>query len=664
MNILFSITALLTVFCTSVLLVYFLAIQTRIAQVVSLYLFSFANIILTITITGLLRMVNAPLITLSIHLMILLCVLFAWHRKLSRKTNTLKTFFQELGKNFKSLFKFKELIPLLIVLLLSLIFQFILITIIPPNSHDSLTTHLSRVGYWYQNNSYFPFSVHNIRDVYYPVNPAFQALWTIVLAGTDTWVEISQFIAMFVCALSVYGISIFLKRSRKSALFNSLLFLSYPIVLMQGTTAQTDMIVAALIASAFYFLIFAYKQSQQKFLILSALALALALGSKQTAFFILPGYVTLFFLLCIKTKSPKKKILKTLLLSFAIFFILFGSLTYITNIIYFGSFFGPPGIVNEQTGVINITSIFEKFGLNSLRFFYNAIDPSGIPSPLKNYFIKAKAYSFSPLLGSLGIDLESDKYLQVGHSFAYLTIPHLSEDEAWFGVVGFFLMTIAIVKSFVRGIKERKPTELGLVATFIIYAVCIIFSRPGWDAYQGRYFLSVAVLTTPLIDIFTKNTSFTKIVRSTLMILMILIIATTHLLNEGKPAAVFDNNPSLIRESIWEMDRIDRITIQNKQLRYILRKVKEIVPPNARVGLLIDTGIWDYPFFLENFSQKLIPIAPKELALNEEWVRANGIEYILMNTSQTLWDDNPSFTKIQLVIDDWFIFSIREPQAD
>ncbi len=654
-------TSLAMILCTAMLLISLLQIQSKIAQLLSLFIFSFANIILTITITGLLQVVDNSLITLAIHLLIMLCVLFAWRKKRSPNTNTQKTFIQELGRSFKSLFDFKELTPLVIIILLSLIFQFVLIVIMPPNSHDSLTTHLSRVGYWYQNGSTFPFVSHNMRDVYYPVNPAFQALWTIVLTSTDAWVEISQFIAMLVCALSVYGISVLLGRSKKSALFNSLLFLSYPIVLMQGTTAQTDLIVAALIASAFYFLIFAYKQHQQKFLILAVLALALALGSKQTAFLTLPGYAILFFLLYPKTKSPKKKSLKTLLLSFTIFFILFGSLTYITNMIYFGGFFGPPGIVDENTGSIGMHTFVEKFSLDSLRLFYNAIDPSGIPSPLKNYFIKAKAYSFSPLLGSLGIDLESEKYLQVGHSFSYLTVPHLSEDEAWFGVVGFFLMTIAIVKSLVTGIKERKPTELGLVATFIIYSAGIIFSRPGWDAYQGRYFLSVAVLTTPLIDIFAKNTTLTKIVRSILMILMILIIATTHLLNEGKPAAVFDNNPSLIRESIWEMDRIDRITTQNKQLRFILRKVKEIVPPNARVGLLIDTGVWDYPFFLEDFSQKLIPIAPKELALNEEWIRANGIEYILMNTKQKLWDDNPSFTKIQLVIDDWFIFSIREP---
>lgn len=654
-------TSLAMILCTAMLLISLLQIQSKIAQLLSLFIFSFADIILTITITGLLQVVDNPLITLSIHLMILLCTLFTWRKKRSPNTNTQKTFIQELGRSFKSLFDFKELTPLVIIILLSLIFQFVLIVIMPPNSHDSLTTHLSRVGYWYQNGSTFPFVSHNMRDVYYPVNPAFQALWTIVLAGTDTWVEISQFIAMLVCALSVYGISILLGRSKKSALFNSLLFLSYPIVLMQGTTAQTDLIVAALIASAFYFLIFAYKHHQQKFLILSALALALALGSKQTAFLTLPGYAILFFLLYLKTKSSKKMILKTLLLSFAIFFILLGSLTYITNMIYFGGFFGPPGIVDENTGSIGMPTLIEKFSLDSLRLFYNAIDPSGIHSPIKNYFIKAKAYSFSPLLGSLGIDLESEKYLQVGHSFAYLTVPHLSEDEAWFGVVGFLLMAIAFVKSLVRGIKKRKPTELGLVATFIIYSAGIIFSRPGWDAYQGRYFLSVAVLTTPLIDIFAKNTTLTKIVRSILMIVMILIIATTHLLNEGKPAVVFDNNPSLIRESIWEMDRIDRITTQNKQLRYILRKVKEIVPPNARVGLLIDTGVWDYPFFREDFSQKLIPIAPKELALNEEWIRANGIEYILMNTTQTLWDDNPSFTKIQLVIDDWFIFSIREP---
>jgi hypothetical protein len=105
------------------------------------------------------------------------------------------------------------------------------------------------------------FPIHNLRDIYYPINPAFQVLWTVVFNGNDIFVEISQFSAMLTCAISVYGISRVLDRSKKSALFNSLLFLSYPIVLMQGTTTQTDLVVAALISCAFYFLFMGSKKS-------------------------------------------------------------------------------------------------------------------------------------------------------------------------------------------------------------------------------------------------------------------------------------------------------------------------------------------------------------------------------------------------------------------
>ena len=128
-------------------------------------------------------------------------------------------------------------------------------------------------------------------------------LWTIVFLGNDTLAESSQFIAMLVCAIAIYGISRLMDRSEKSASFNALLFLSFPVVAMQATTTQTDLFVAAMIACAFYFLASGFQQKQKSSLVVSSLAIALAIGSKQTAFFVLPGYLILCLFLWLKNRK-------------------------------------------------------------------------------------------------------------------------------------------------------------------------------------------------------------------------------------------------------------------------------------------------------------------------------------------------------------------------
>lgn len=648
------------VLATSILIATILEIRSNVALLLALYLFSISNIVITCTIAGLFHQLNNQSAYILIHFLFLIITLLCWQRHKKPAMQTPKQCFQSVGQFARQVFQSRELLVFFILVFISILFQLLLIYIMPPNTHDSMTTHLSRVGYWLQNNSYYPLNIHNQRDNFYPVNPAFQALWTIVSFGDDTFVELSQFAAMLICAISVYGVSRLLERSPKSAIFNALLFLSYPIVVMQGTTAQTDLVTAALISCAFYFLLFGFRRKQFKYLAISSLGIALALGSKQTAFFILPGYVLTFIFLWLKTHKeiPNKRILKFTVVA-CVFFLLFGSLTYIINISYYNGFFGPPGSAESQFGFSSFQDIFEILKNNSLRLTYSAIDPSGLTYPIKNYFIKAKARLVAGPLFVVGIDLESSAYVLTGHQFRYLSVPHLTEDEAWYGPVGFFLMAFALITATIQGLRKKDPAKSGLVLTFLIYALCILIFRPGWDPYQGRYFLSVVVLTTPLIHLSFSKKPIDKIVRIAIILLSISIIITTHLLNEGKPVAVFENNPSLIRETIWDMDRSARITIQNRSMRDPLRDIQLHLPQGSIVGLCINSGIWDYPFFGSNFSQTIVPIYPRNLFVDEEWIRAEHIDYIIFNVRETLYEDVPDFLTLIYEYDNWKLFEVN-----
>jgi hypothetical protein len=648
------------VLITSLHLCALLKIQSPLSIILATFLFSVSNIVLTCSIAGAFHQLKSSYLYVLLHAALFLVTRLFWKRDHSPALPTLKQVWLPIKQFFQRTFQARELTILFAVICLSILFQLILIFIMPPNTHDSMTTHLSRIGYWLQNGSYFPFRIHNVADIYYPLNPTFQVLWTIVFLGNDTLAESSQFIAMLVCAIAIYGTSRLMDHSEKSASFNALLFLSFPVVAMQATTTQTDLFVAAMIACAFYFLASGFQQKQKSSLVVSSLAIALAIGSKQTAFFVLPGYLILCLFLWLKNRKSMPGAMRLLLITAVLFFLIFGGLTYFINLSYFHGFFGPPGSVEAETKISSSKDIVEVLRLNSLRLAYNSIDPSGLASPWKNYFIKAKAHVFEGILDPLHLDLEANRFVAAGHVFQYLYVPHLTEDEAWYGPLGTLLLLVAFFQGLIEGIKKKDTLRSGIVVTFLIYVLCILLFRPGWDPFQGRYFLSVVVLVIALLDISCSKRTFQTVLRYLLVLAASAIIVTTHLFNEGKPVAVIENNPSLIRESIWKMDRIEKMTVQNRSLRDPLKSISSYLPDDAVLGLCIDVGIWDYPFFREDFSQKIIPVFPKELVLDQDWLRENRIDFIVMNTAEDLYPETPDFLTVLYDYEHWKLLQVNQ----
>lgn len=100
---------------------------------------------------------------------------------------------------------------------------------------------------------------------------------------------------------------------------------------------------------------------------------------------------------------------------------------------------------------------------------------------------------------------------------------------------------------------------------------------------------------------------------------------TTFQLNSGKPLSGEYN--------IWQTDRIDQITVQSFYMRKPARMVDALVPADATLGMLNYGTYLEYPFFRENFSRRLVQIYPPERIHDVEWLKAQGIEYVLIQAS-------------------------------
>jgi hypothetical protein len=156
---------------------------------------------------------------------------------------------------------------------------------VPQVEDDVLTYHLVRAPLWWQHGGItYLHGIFDLRNNAYPPGGELGSLATMTLAGNDYFVAIDQLLAALLLAIGAAGISRRFGFSARQALFGGLLVLTLPLIALQAGTAMSDLIVAAFLLAAAFFLIDGERWSPW----LAGVATALAVDVKLTAPIALP----------------------------------------------------------------------------------------------------------------------------------------------------------------------------------------------------------------------------------------------------------------------------------------------------------------------------------------------------------------------------------------
>lgn len=90
----------------------------------------------------------------------------------------------------------------------------------------------------------------------------------------------------------------------------------------------------------------------------------------------------------------------------------------------------------------------------------------------------------------------------------------------------------------------------------------------------------------------------------------------------------------LDREDILSLDNIQRMTYSSPGQYEILNQVEKEIPDNSRIGLVLQNGDWEYPFFGRHFEYQLVPIINHQYLQDETWLYQNQIEYIIIHQGE------------------------------
>lgn len=155
----------------------------------------------------------------------------------------------------------------------------------PQNDFDTIYDHLWRAGLWVERHAigYPDCSCAPYINAYPPTGEIGPAV-TMALGGHDRYVALPQATAFLALAVGVVGIGRRLGLERGPALFGGLVAATLPVIALQSSTAQNDLVLAAFLVAAALFLLERGPAAPW----LAAAATALAVSTKVSAAFGVP----------------------------------------------------------------------------------------------------------------------------------------------------------------------------------------------------------------------------------------------------------------------------------------------------------------------------------------------------------------------------------------
>ncbi len=491
-------------------------------------------------------------------------------------------------------------IPFLLVIPIIAIVSFALGWHVPPNNWDSMTYHLSRAAYWRQWRTLAHFPTNNLRQVVFPGNAEVLLLVTLLLAHAATFAFLVQFSAYAAATVAIYGVGRQLGLRPIYALIGAGAFATMPEVVLQSTSTQNDLTVAAFVICAVYFFADAIQTTRAASFVVAGAALGLAIGTKPTAFLVLPG-------LCVgaaailwrsrhglgSTRRVVAAMAAGLLLA-----MLLGAPWYIANKEAYGNISGPPSTIQAQEAT---HPTLGTLSTHLLRYMISLADP-GWSAQLNpsvagalcdetavlhtNIVSLAHMPAFEPAIDSPGL--------------GYNPAPPCTynEDLTWFGISGWLAIALAAVW-FVAGLIRRKVDLPWMLAAGVIsFLLCASFLL-RWNPWENRLFIIAIALGSPLLGHLAERLN-RRVSGRLLLRLGILYAALIGL------GAAMDNSAKPL--AAWRINRATMQVLTRSDMGAIIVRVDRSVSAHGRLAIFLGGDDWDYPLFGPHLDRTIEPL--------------------------------------------------------
>ena len=517
-------------------------------------------------------------------LFINLILIFILGKFYYKKTNKI-----ELNKYLKHKFKL-SLVSKLLLCSIAFILSMIALTalIAAPNNWDSMSYHLARVVNWVQNHSvdYYPTSY--LPQLYQKPFSGYAIMHFQILSGSDHFANLIQWFCLLGSVIGVSLIAMQLGASSQGQILSSVICVTIPMGILQGSSTQSDYVVSFWIVCFVYFILLALQARKiNAYLIFQiGASLGLACFTKGTAYLYTFPFFMWFLFSGIKRFGWK---LSKPLLGITILVFIININHELRNIDLFGYPLAS-GSEKYTNDIFTIPVFLSNIIRNISLHLY-------IPIPILRHRIEELinlVHSF------LGIGVSDPRTTWPNTEF---NLPNGSdlfhEDSAsntlhLLLIIGTILIFLLIKK--LRNQQMILPYLIAVVSCFLIFSLLL-----KWQPWHSRLHLPIFVLFSPFVGTVLSRLSSGKITNS-LVIITVISSLLWVFFNMDRPL-IFPTNAKLKPinyGNIFNTSRIDQYFTHRKELKEPYMEVVSILNERqcSDVGLSLQGDDWEYPFWV------------------------------------------------------------------
>lgn len=366
-----------------------------------------------------------------------------------------------------------------------------------PNTIDSTVYHLTRIEFWLQHRNINYFATQTDRMLYQPPLAEYMILQLRVLQDSDTFSFVIQWIFSLGSCVAVSLLAEISGANKKTQYLSFFIAGTIPMVILQSSSTQNDVVVSFFILMTAYFMLKNLKENQPSTAILSGFSIGQAILTKGTAYvFLFPICMYWGIMKLVKVYKKETKFLPQLAylgLLFVPFLAICGSFYY-RNYVLIGS---PLGVSKE------------------LFYVYNNQSHS-LPSFLSVIFRNISLHFSVP-----GVHLMAEKFIYFLHnsvlhlsvndpatSFTPFDLPMLgmTEDNA-----GNFLHFMLFVPALIVVFKSNNST-LKAIAAFGLISFLLFSFQIKWQIWHSRLHIPIFLLMSIPMAYYLVEVKFSKII--------------------------------------------------------------------------------------------------------------------------------------------------------
>lgn len=544
----------LMVFASSYFITSIISPKKSILGLIYLFLLAFAQIVLTFEILSLFSAIN-ELWVLTSNVIFFFGSFLLWRKKAYPIWSLDCSDFYFRVKNSLKLDKFLLIISFAFVFFI--IVSLILCFIMPVSSFDALAYHVARCLFWIKQGNLNHFITQDPRNACFPINSELLYTWVLLFVKKDVFLGFFSFVGYFISMVSIYNLLGYPGFSMRRKLWVIFVLSSFASVIVQASGTETDIIISALISSSIFLFWNGIKSNNKIPLFMSALAYALAIGTKTTAILAIPGVG--LFLLALSIYNKKMKPLAVFCALVIVNFLIFSSYNYILNFLEFSNFFGCLNLLNANQSHYGIMAIPANF----IKYIFLFFDSTG--------FLWSKHYGVHLLkFREFFLSILHLGYIKDGVFCNYFN-GELIEPAMGAGVLGLLVFLPCAVWALIKPLfkKSRKVFLIFLFALmFFVNLISISYSL-AFMTYTVRFIMTFIVLSSPvLVYSYTKKHNFYKFLIAC-FVLFYFVFVTTHL--RARP----------FNYAIWNLNRYHSITKLRYNVRCDAYEIHKVTKNNA-----------------------------------------------------------------------------------